>query len=351
MQLRRQGKSVFGSVLLLVACTAVSLVSPSLGAAESSSFYSSFSRCPTGAPEMNDPATEEAACFSSLVRRGAMKLGHLEMPLPVTHVQFAVAGLEGEEGFVKVVPGSTSVEAAPIFIPNPFATRPTPPPTPPTPPVQGKKHHKKKHHKKRHQKRKHHRSAKGKKHGQRNRLVAFDRAQASAADEPMIAISVEPTGDIREFNLSIAASEGGPGVAFELPLRLHLQGDGLGPNCFVGSAGDPILVAPHVVHGGTALIFGKDPNGFPIQLVGASGARLEDATLTIPGATGCGPTISASGAGLFDSKFNAFVGLPAPTGGSRMVLGDNLLEFVGAGYNGIAPDGGAELQAAFDAAR
>jgi hypothetical protein len=296
---------------------------------------------------MNDPATEEAACFSNIVRRGVAKIGNLAVPFtsPI-HLQFAVAGLDGEEGLVKVVPGSTSIEAAPLLIPNLFATPPAPPtpPVQPTPPKQ-KKHHKKKINKKKHRKHgKSHGSKKGKK-GARHRLLA------TAQAEPMIAISMEPVGDVRNFNLLVAASEGaGSGTAFELPVRMHLEGENLGPSCYIGGLSDPLVIAAQQVFPGSSLIFGKDPNGFPIQLIGSGGAKFADPTLTVPGATHCGPPISAT-AGLFDAKINGFAGLPAPAGASAIVLADNLFEFVGAGYDGTAPDGGAELQAAFDAAK
>jgi len=348
MRLRRQGKSVFWSASLLAACLAISLVAPSLAGAESSSFYSSFSKCPTGAPEMNDPATEEAACFSNIVRRGVAKVGNLAVPFTSPmHLQFAVAGLEGEEGVVKVVPGSTSLDAAPLLIPNLFATPPAQPkpPVPPVPPKQ-KTHHKKKHHKKKHHKKNHkHRKGQGSKGKSGHRLLA------SAQAEPMIAITMEPVGDLRNFNLLVAASEtAGSGTAFELPVRMHLEGENLGPNCYIGSLSDPIVIAAQQVYPGSSLIFGHDPNGFPIQLIGSAGSKFVDPTLAVPGATHCGPPISAT-SGLFDAKLNGLAGLPAPAGASAIVLGDNLLEFVGAGYDGTAPDGGAELQAAFDAAK
>src|SRR6185312_5735369 len=252
----RQGRFTFGKSVLLIAGVAIGLMSPSLATAEESNIFVNFSKCPTSAPEMNDPAqTPPYACFSALMRSGAIKVGNIALPVTSpAHIQFATTGGGEGDGFLDVVPNGTSLDAAPLFIPNLFAGLPQPPtPAPPTPPTApAKKHYKKKHHKKKHHKKKHHKrkrhgnhrkgGQKGGKSGNR-RIVAFSRARASGSAEPLIAISMELAGDIRNFNLSSALGVK-PGISFEIPVRMHLQGDGLGPNCFLGSPSEPIVLAP-----------------------------------------------------------------------------------------------------------
>ncbi len=367
----RQGRSVGGRggfsiwpAALLVVCVAVGLVAPSLAAAkERATIYSAFSKCQTGLPLMNDPSTESAACFSNISRFGSAKIGFIEIPFSSpAHMQFGVSGVEagerGEEGFVNIVPGTTTLESDPVFIPNPFASQAEEPPANPgsgtgsgssqsqppasqapsqSAPKKAKKKRKK--HRRHHRKAKHKKAAKGGKH---RRILAMTSAQANATPANKIAISVELAGDVEEFNLIVAASEQPEGVAMKLPVRLHLEGAGLGSDCYIGTLANPVTIVAMKVKPETTLIFGNDPNGFPVRLLGSGGSKLEDSTLTVPTVTGCGP--NAEG-------LNELIGLPAASGSSRMVFADNLFEFVEAGYDGTAPEGGAELQAAFDAAR
>lgn len=378
MRIRRSGRSVGGKgrfalscTALVAACLAVGLLSPLLAGAEQSTFYASFTKCDTSVPEMNDPATEEAACFSNITRFGTVKIGFFEMPLTsAVHMQFAVAGVEpgdaGEEGLVHVVPGSTVLDAAPVFIPNPLANGVEDPPvTPgagpvptapqaapagsaqPAPKQETKQQKKKKKRKKarKHRGKGHHKKAKKGVKGKHRRLVGLTRAQANATPLPKISVSTVLAGDVEEFNLIVAGTEEPGGVAMKLPIRLHLEGEGLGANCYIGTEANPILAVLKKMKPESTFFFGSDPNDFPIRLVGSGGSKLEDSTFAVPAASGCGP------GGINDEPVNELVGLPAPAGSSRMVFADNLFEFVGAGYDGVGLEGGAELQAAFDAAR
>jgi len=356
MRFGRQGKFTFGKSVLLIAGVAIGLMSPSLATAEESNIFANFSKCPTGAPEMNDPARTPPffGCFSALMRSGAIKVGNIGLPISsLVHIQFATAGVVDEDGFFDVVPNGTSLDAAPLFIPNFFAGLSQPPtPAPPTPSVAPvKKHHKKKHHKKhpkksRHKKKRygsHHKAAQsGGKPGNR-RIVAFSRARASGAAEPLIAISMELAGDVRNFNFPSALGLK-PGIGFEIPVRLHLQGDGLGPNCFIGSPSQPIVIGPEEASTKEPMLTLDSSSEFLITLATVKGFRYEDARLTIPGASGCGPS------GALDGQLNALAGLPAPAGTSEVLFDDTLFEaaFAESAEDGLF--GGARLQAAFDAA-
>jgi outer membrane biosynthesis protein TonB len=357
----RQGKSTIWGAALLVACAAIGLAAPALAAAEESEFYSAFSRCQTDVPEMNDPVTEEAACFSNTSHHGTVQIGSFNAKLAgPTDIQFGVAGVVDEE-IVKTVPGSTTVTAFPIFIPNPFVAAPAEESDPPAskpkpgspeqpapdqtnsspkaPTVQPVKKNPQKSHKKK-AKRKHRKHKK-----KANRSRAHGRVQATtAAEVPKIKATFELAGDVTEFNLLVAASEETGKVALRIPVKFHLEGDLLGPNCYIGSDANPIVLYPKKEKAESTFFFGSDPNGFQIRLVGSGGSMLEDATFTVPSSSGCGV------GGALTQRVNEFLGIPAAAGESRVVLTDNTFQFVGAGYDGSAPDGGAELQAAFDAA-
>jgi hypothetical protein len=358
MQTRRQGKFAIWSVSMLVACMAVGLLGPSLAEAEPTSIYEEFTKCPTGAPEMNEPTRESAGCFSTTALHGTIKLGSLEVPLAgAIHIQFAVAGFDDEEvGLVHIVPNSTSVDTPPFLVENPNAetagnqpgggsaaggaSKPAPQPAAPTPTKQVKKHKKKK--RSSHHKRKRHHGSKKKGGKSNRRLAAFSGARASAVGGSMITVNVEPVGDMEEFNLIIIGEEEiETGKALKLPLRLHLEGEGLGSNCYIG----PIVLEPEKVKAESTFFFGHDPNDFHVELLGSGGSKLEDRTLSVPSATGCGL------GGLHNGEVNEIAGLPAASGQSRVVLAENVFRMAAAPYDGTGLDGGAELQAAFDAAQ
>jgi hypothetical protein len=379
---------------------AITLVAASPAAAQKTEMYAGFSHCPTSAPEMNNPENIGAACISAVIHGGSIRLGNVgatvSSPL---HMQAAFVG--GEVGPV-IVPGSTTLEGEPVTLPNPFVTQPpppgepgggstTPPPStdngtpppaagtgtpPPPPPVKKPQKKKKKHHKKQHKKKHHkrhrkpvHRKGKGKNAGRRKKgWSSFDSllsmaprgkaprlgatatpttARASDANaSELIEVVVEPAGDIRNLNLGAFVEE--PGVAFELPVKMHLTGTGLGSQCYIGSDAEPIVIAPEQSAPFASLGFGLDPNGFLVKVISVGGESFEDSTLTIPGASGCGEV-----AGGLDAQIDSLIGLPAASGKSQFVFENVLLELVGTEYieGAEGPQGGAELQAAFEAAQ
>jgi hypothetical protein len=91
-----------------------------------------------------------------------------------------------------------------------------------------------------------------------------------------------------------------PGGAINL--KFHLTGRGLGRDCMLGSAGDPIPIRLTLVPG-SAVWVSDDP---PIR-------RMEgtDTTFAVPAATGCGPA-----ARWIDRHF----GLPAASGANSLAL-------------------------------
>jgi hypothetical protein len=128
---------------------------------------------------------------------------------------------------------------------------------------------------------------------------------------------IEPAGQISDFT-PLAAGESYP--VFKLPIRLHLENAFLGPVCYVGSAGAPIVLEPTTgttsppppnkpITGDPGSInFANDPHGYSDAVLGFTGATLVDNSVGVPGANGCGPF------GSFDWIVDLLFGLPSAAG-------------------------------------
>ena len=108
-----------------------------------------------------------------------------------------------------------------------------------------------------------------------------------------------------------------------MPVKIHLESDslGLGPNCFIGSEQDPIVLNPENTDllNSTFNFTEFDPNGNPDpsgspETIIIGGAVEGDSMFAVPGAQGCGANDS------LDAAINAFVGLPSPAGHNNLVL-------------------------------
>ncbi|HVQ57270.1 MAG TPA: hypothetical protein VMS60_00025 [Solirubrobacterales bacterium] len=349
-------KSMAGAATVLM-LVAAALLGPGAAVARKSDVYDHFKRCPTGAPEMNDPAKRGVVCVSNTVREGSFKVGNLQAAIDSpTNIQFAFTVTEGaEEGdpqTIALVPGSTSLEGAPIVLPNPFYTPPAAPGAAAAPPAAAKKKAKKKHRKKCKKHQRKCKRAKHKKHKKKPKKPAVPAPVPTVppvATDPFIKIAVQTAGDIRNFDIQSIFGESGS--LYEMPVKLQVTGEGLGPNCFIGSDAKPILLGPVPISPFSSFQIGSDPNGLNVELLSLGGADTEDATFTAPGAHGCGTVVDpAAGTGSLDTPINSLIGLPATAGASKVVFGNLLIEMAAAIIDGTPPDGGAALKEAFEAA-
>lgn len=102
-----------------------------------------------------------------------------------------------------------------------------------------------------------------------------------------------------------------PSIALRVPIKVHLHNAVLGPNCYIGSNANPIILnleetpTSHSVAGG---------NGSATIL---TGVEVADDTFAAPGASGCGL------AGLLDPILNAKVGLPSPSGRNAALIDED----------------------------
>jgi hypothetical protein len=154
-------------------------------------------------------------------------------------------------------------------------------------------------------------------------LIA-DPVQLSTPVGPVTAIT-ESAGTPSNFNLFGGIALGQPIIT--VPIKIHLANNPvLGPNCFIGSEENPILLNPQNNDLSNALSVGgffsfDAATGAP-DVTGPDGALLitgavqGDDTFAVPGATGCGP------GGSLDAAVDAVAGVPSPSGSNHLVLAD-----------------------------
>jgi NHL repeat len=153
-------------------------------------------------------------------------------------------------------------------------------------------------------------------------LIA-DPVQLSTPVGPVTAIT-ESAGTPSNFNLFGGIALGQPIIT--VPIKIHLANNPtLGPDCFIGSDENPILLNPQNNDLSNAKTIGAffswDTSGVP-DTTGPDGGLLitglvqGDDTFAVPGATGCGP------GGSLDAAVDAVVGVPSPSGSNHLVLDD-----------------------------
>jgi hypothetical protein len=155
----------------------------------------------------------------------------------------------------------------------------------------------------------------------------------------LVTATVESAGTPSNFSLFAGISLGQPIVTVPIKIHLESQGIPLGPNCFIGSDQNPIVLNPENTDLSNAMLKIEffDPGGMPdpsgpLATIVVSGAVQGDDTFAVPGATGCGANDS------LDGTVDAVAGLPSPSGSNHLVLDDatSSLAFPFNGENGQA---------------
>jgi hypothetical protein len=120
----------------------------------------------------------------------------------------------------------------------------------------------------------------------------------------------------------------GHDTAVELPIKVHLENENLGPNCYIGSEAEPIVL--HLTDGTTNPPAGTEPMTGKIgknegrdkgRLIAFIENTLVDNTFPVPAATGCGTSPLTEAATT--AAVNTAEGLPAAAGKSYAVLSGN----------------------------
>ncbi|HYG96535.1 MAG TPA: hypothetical protein VD741_05440 [Solirubrobacterales bacterium] len=282
------------------------LVSSSAALAVQTDRYDAFTACPTDHPLLNDPAREAAVCAAAAATGGTLRIGERAISLSPLGVHFATTGFTPDEpdcsqpgACLGRVPGTTVVESEPSVIP--------------VHPGRGKN---------------------GKENGN------------AKGNGHKLKVTIESAGDV--VAVSPAFLFGQPVPVFKLPVKLHLQAPWLGNECYVGSNANPVYFGPFVIGPPASFEPLPDPNGLPVEVLAFNDMPLADANLAFPAAEGCG---HGKGRGSDrDAEVDELLDLPSPAGRNLLSLPHVDLKFVAAEYDGTPPDGGAAIQAAFDAA-
>jgi hypothetical protein len=120
----------------------------------------------------------------------------------------------------------------------------------------------------------------------------------------------------------------GHDTAVELPIKVHLENQELGPNCYIGSDAEPIVL--HLTDGTTHPPEGTEPMTGKVgknegrdkgRLITFIENTLVDNTFPVPAAKGCGTSPVSEPA--ITAAVNSAEGLPAAPGKSYAILNGN----------------------------
>ncbi|MGH3390866.1 MAG: hypothetical protein ACRDOO_18530 [Actinomadura sp.] len=269
--------------------------------------WAPFTRCPVDAPAMlaADGATTAPLCLASNSPSGSIKLGSTTATTGNSDLQFGLisAGSAGTAALVS--PSGGAIIADPAPVPGGLLGLMCPSGVP---------------------------------------LVSEVCRLATDNDLNNVTATVQQAGALSDFDLAAALAVGRP--ILTLPVKIHLQNPLLGPDCFIGSEADPIVLRPKNLAAPTGSFTRFDgdgtrnPTGGVMLKIGLSGASQGDDSFAVPGATGCGVL------GLLSPAIDLKTGLPSPAGDNNLVL-DDATTFQG-GLNtprSFAPDAGQQLSA------
>ena len=148
---------------------------------------------------------------------------------------------------------------------------------------------------------------------------------------------VGPVSEVKISQIALAAP-GLAGPAVIIPLKVHLQNELLGEDCYIGSDTEPIVL--HLTTGNTSPPEGTEPikgfegegevlkKGKKTLITTIKNTKLVDNDFAVPAAKGCG----GEEEGLIDKLVNLDIGLPAAAGknSATMIasLSESTTEFV-----------------------
>ena len=105
------------------------------------------------------------------------------------------------------------------------------------------------------------------------------------------------------------------------PIMIQLINPLLGPNCYIGSQDNPIVINPQLT-GTINVETDPNPTKHPNTVVlEVSGATASDNTFTAPEVTGCGPGGSANIP--IDEQLDSYAGVPSASGNNSLSLSGN----------------------------
>jgi hypothetical protein len=119
----------------------------------------------------------------------------------------------------------------------------------------------------------------------------------------------------------------GHDIAVEFPIKIHIENENLGPNCYIGSDAEPVML--RLTDGVTSPPEGVEPIEGKIgenrgldkgRIIAFFNNTLVDNTFAVPAAKGCGEGVLEP---VLTAAVNAGIGLPSPAGTSHAILTGN----------------------------
>jgi len=142
--------------------------------------------------------------------------------------------------------------------------------------------------------------------------------------KPVLAALGNPAGVVppAQSQVYVVAQQAGPmafgvvgdAIVTTVPLSFHLINPLVGPNCYVGTPNDPVVL--NLTTGTSGALTGTlgTPNVARGAILYTVGTEVVDGQFSTPGATGCG-----SG-GVWDSAIDTNNGLPSASGANEAIL-------------------------------
>jgi hypothetical protein len=276
--------------------------------------WAPFNRCPVDNPTMlaADGEKNVVLCADVSSPSGAIKLGGLALPTTEVNTQFGLVSENHEETettYKLVSPLGGAPSTAPIEIPNGLSALVCPGAPRELWWICGG----------------HHGGFGGE--GWRSGITAV----------------LRPAGELSNFDLDGALTTGVSLVT--MPVKIQLENELLGPQCYIGSDSEPIVLQLGNLTPVTSLAFeGFESNGTPVTeggaivRIGLLGATGGDESFAAPGVSGCGFK------GELDGVIDHNAGLPAPAGDNSVQLNEASTYLAGLSSPGaVAPNDGKDL--------
>lgn len=242
--------------------------------------WAPFTRCPVDSPAMlaADGLTSDPACIAANSPSGSIKLGNSTQTTGNTNLQLG-ATINNAGQYSLVTPSGGALVAEPVNVEGGLLGLMCPSDIP---------------------------------------LVSAICAGLVGSPLNAVTATVEPAGEASNFNPDAAFSAGVPIVT--VPVKVHLENPILGPNCYIGSNSNPIMLRPENTTTPRGSVAVGDLDGTPnpagrIVRITTTSTQGDD-SFAVPGATGCGLL------GVLNAAVNQQQGLPSPSGNNNLVLND-----------------------------
>lgn len=255
--------------------------------------WAPFTRCPVDSPSIlaSDGVSSQPACIAASSPNGSIKLGNSTQTTGATDLQLGATIDTATAAFSLVSPAGGALVAEPVN-------------------VEG---------------------------GLLGLMCPSDIPLVSAicdglVGSPLNAVTavVEPAGEPSNFSRIAALTLGQPIVT--MPVKVHLVNPVLGPNCYIGSDSNPIVLRPRNLTRPSLSAAVGDLDGTPNpagRLARLTGVSTQgDDTFAVPGATGCGLL------GVLNTAVNQQQGLPSPAGNNNLVLNNASSALISRGNQG-----------------